>query len=381
MSAIVNDLDLNSPPDDSDRSQGESGNAASDTRSSKWQELIDSLLGAWPTQRWAEVGVLVGCSGGADSVALARLLHTISRESVDGISRRGFIVLAHFDHGLRGDESRGDRDFVVDLAARLGVDCRLGTSDSPDDLEAGSTRADEAYLRSQRYAFLKQAAGQTGCRYIALAHSLDDNVETVLHHLMRGTGPAGLAGIAPAREAGTRPPENDFVITRPLLSVRRQLIRDGLSEIGQAWREDSSNTDTDYQRNWIRGELLPLMQTRFPEVIPAIGRAIDSQRQWRSVIDQQADQWIASHASIDPIVLQRRADHDPSVTIAALQMLWKQSGWSRTAMGQRHWQQLVESLVSTSNHRYSLPGEIDVLAEGDLVTVKVLPRDQRRSEA
>ncbi len=324
-----------------------------------WCELTETLLAAWPVQRWSNVGVVVGCSGGADSVALVRLMHHILQSGQDIDS--GFLVVAHFDHQLRGHESDADRDFVVDLARRLGIESRVGTGDR--------SRCDEAHLRSERYAFLIDTAATTGCRYIALAHSMDDNVETVLHHLMRGTGPAGLAGIAPMRPASTGPPGEDFVVARPMLDVRRDRIREALREIGQSWREDSSNTNLDYQRNWIRGELLPMMASRFPEVVPAIGRAIDSQRDWRQVIDTAADQWIAQHVTHSPITMVRRTDHDTSITIAALQTLWQTNGWSRTAMTKRHWQQIATTLKTHTPVRYTLPCQIDVNATAQNVII------------
>ncbi|MGB7347418.1 MAG: tRNA lysidine(34) synthetase TilS [Pirellulaceae bacterium] len=332
-----------------------------------WNQLTQSLADSWPPGRWANVGVVIGCSGGADSVALVRLLHAIAQSQpsvgsqMAADTQNKLLAIAHFDHGLRGNESDDEREFVIQLANDLRLPHYVGTGDA--------SRSDEASLRAQRHAFLIRTAAQTGCRYIALAHSLDDNVETVLHHLMRGTGPAGLAGIAPTRAAGADAAERDFVIKRPLLAVRRELIRDGLREIGQTWREDSSNTNTDYQRNWIRGELLPLMQSRYPEVVPAIGRAIESQREWKAVIETAANQWIDQNVFANPLTIRRHSDHDPSITIAALQSLWQANGWSRTAMTQRHWQQLVSTLQGNETERYTLPGEIDVVANTDDVTI------------
>jgi len=387
-----------------------------------WERTAETMARAWPLDRWADVGVVIGCSGGADSTALVRLLHGLSVPADTtgdddqgsgvtklvgakrtgakrtgakrtgakrtGAKRRGFLVVAHFDHRLRGHESDGDRDFVTQLADELGLRCAIGSGDAD--------RADEAYLRNQRYAFLQRTAAETGCRYIALAHSLDDNVETVLYHLMRGTGPAGLAGIAPMRVAGSDFPESDFVIARPLLGVRRDQIRQTLQEMGQPWREDSSNRNTDYQRNWIRGELLPLMQTRFPESVPAIGRAIESQRDWRDVIDEAASQWIGGNVQVrsgDPdgrtLVIARRTDHQATIVIAALQSLWRQQNWSRTAMTQRHWRQISDTICSPAQkddqhddqsaaaRRYSLPNDIDVIATDSEVTVARTTRTRK----
>ena len=327
--------------------------------SEKWKQLVQSLLIDWPLRNWSTVGVVVACSGGADSVALVRALHDIRKQATEA---NGFLVVANFDHGIRGDASKADQDFVMKLGSELGI--RVCT-------ETGSgTRSDEASLRDQRYGFLYRVAAQTGCRYIALGHSLDDNVETVLHHLMRGTGPAGMAGIPQFRSADDSSIVNDFVVARPLLNVRRKLIRDALQEIQQTWCEDASNTDTEYQRNWIRAELVPLIQSRFPEAIDAIGRAIEGQGDWRITIESLAKIWIQDNVTQSPLTVKRNSPHDLSVAICALQMMWQQLGWSRTAMGQTHWQRLARTIREDSPERYSLPGDFDVVASDHGVTIQ-----------
>ena len=101
----------------------------------------------------------------------------------------------------------------------------------------------------------------------------------------------------------------DFVVTRPLLTVRRDLIRDSLRSINQSWREDSSNENTEYRRNWIRSELIPLMQTKYPNLIDAVGRAIDSQRSWRDTIDDLASRWAQEHVvAQSPLTIRRAAE-------------------------------------------------------------------------
>ena len=178
-------------------------------RDFQWDAVLTALTACWPTERWSDVGVLVGCSGGADSVALLRALDQLRRADTE-VS--GFLTVAHYNHRLRGAESDNDEAFVRQLseAHELKFECECGD---------GSIR-DEATLRKQRLRFLLATAKRIGARYIAVGHTSDDSVETVVHHLLRGTGPSGLAGIAPTREL-----EGDFVLIRPLLLVRREQDR------------------------------------------------------------------------------------------------------------------------------------------------------------
>lgn len=327
--------------------------------SDPWPQLIESAASAWPPARWRDVGVVVGCSGGADSVALLAALRRLSSAGEPVGAPRGFLVAAHFNHRLRGKESDSDEAFVAELAEQFGVRFRRGEAQTP--------AADEASMRTARENFLRRVAEASGARYIAVAHSADDNVETMLHHLMRGTGPAGLAGIAPHRGAG-----EDVVLVRPLLGVRRTLIRDALRSIGQRWREDSSNLDPSYRRNWIRRELIPLIESEYPLAIDAMARTVESQRGWRAVIERWAQQWLETHASATSggVRLVRDDPPEPALLIAALQAVWRQQGWPRQDMSGRHWQRLSRTMHSCGDQRYTLPGAVDVIAHGAEVTLR-----------
>lgn len=329
----------------------------SPVNSPAWRQILSVLESAWPVHRWQHVGVVVGCSGGADSVGLlCSLVHLAKKQNQDS---RGFLVAAHYNHGLRGSESDGDEHFVRDLAQQLNV--RFVTSRSSEHAK------DEASLRSQRLQFLEQTAQQAGARYISVAHSADDNVETVLHHLMRGTGPAGLAGISQ-----TRPIGSDLVLVRPLLAVPRSLIRQGLREIQQDWREDSSNVDIDYRRNWIRHELIPSMESEFPQVVHAIGRAIEGQAGWRELVDRLATQWLSGNLlGNEETTLRHDPEVDPAVLIAALQQLWDTQGWPRQEMSRQHWLRLVGAIQTDELDRFSLPGGLDVKVAELKVTISL----------
>ena len=330
-----------------------------------WQRLLNLLSANWSPQRWGDIGVVIGCSGGADSVALLRLMAEL-RTQADS-PPQGFLVAAHFNHGLRGEESDGDQKFVEQLAYQLGLEFKTARATTHDSSEAA--------LRSMRMKFLTDAANATGARYIAVAHSADDNAETVLHHLLRGTGPIGLTGISRTRSIGS-----DLVLMRPLLTASRVQIRKALSDIDQPWREDSSNQQTNYQRNWIRHELLPIIEQRYPHASDAINRAIAAQREWRSLMDQLAQAWIDNHqiktplreAAPNRISLKRDHSTDRVIVISAMQKLWNEMGWSRGAMARDHWCRLANTIHSEIRERYSLPGPVDVDATETMITLSSL---------
>jgi len=200
------------------------------------------------------IGVAV--SGGSDSVALLRLLHAAAE------SCGWQLAVAHFDHGWR-PSSGADAEFVAGLAATFGLPFHLGRASAP---RGQPPRHDpEQTARRERYAFFHAliAAGHVG--RIATAHTLDDQAETVLLRLLRGTGPGGLAGVLPLRGLGRatpgKPPD---LVVRPLLWATRIELRAWLDTLGQRWREDPTNLDLTRRRNWVRHQLLPMMTAANP---------------------------------------------------------------------------------------------------------------------
>lgn len=164
------------------------------------------------------------------------------------------VAVAHVHHGLRGAEADGDLDFVRALAARMGVPFaseRVRAADRDGD-------SPEARARRLRYAALERMRAAEGCAWIATAHTLDDQAETLLLRAARGTGLRGLAGVAP-RDDTRR-------LLRPLLGVRRAALRDYLRRRGQECREDSTNAALGMPRNRIRASVLPALEALAPGV-------------------------------------------------------------------------------------------------------------------
>jgi tRNA(Ile)-lysidine synthase len=200
--------------------------------------------------------ILVGVSGGPDSIALLGALAALAEEL--GVS----VCAAHMNHGLRGDEALRDQRCAEDVARRLGIDCIVGQSGT---LHPGANL--EARAREQRYAFLTRIAAAQGCTKIATGHTLDDQAETVLMRLLRGTGADGLAGIRPVR---------DGRIIRPLIECSRAEVLAFLRAADLPFCEDSSNRDRRFLRNRIRHEVMPLLQSIQPAVKRRLAAAAQS---------------------------------------------------------------------------------------------------------
>ncbi len=189
-------------------------------------------------------GVLLAVSGGADSVCLLFLLHELRDEL--GIRLAAF----HLNHGLRGAEADGDEAYVRELCASLSVPFES----AHEDVEAFAKReglSEEEAGRTLRYRHLEETARHFSCEKIATAHHRDDNAETVLMNLFRGSGLKGLGGIPPVRGK----------LIRPLLCLSRGEIEAWLREKGIAWREDATNSGDLYMRNRIRNGLMPWIRT------------------------------------------------------------------------------------------------------------------------
>lgn len=199
--------------------------------------------------------LVAGLSGGADSVSLLHALHALAGQ--DGFR----LVAAHLDHGLRPDSAR-DAAFCRRLCRTLGVPLRVGRADVRARAARDGGGIEEA-ARLERHAFLEAVRLREGALWIVLAHTRDDQAETVLLRLLRGSGSAGL-GAMRAR-AGR--------LLRPMLRVSRQDVLDHLAAHGLAWREDPSNADPAFLRNRIRHELIPYLESRFnPAVREALAR-------------------------------------------------------------------------------------------------------------
>ncbi|HEY6944605.1 MAG TPA: tRNA lysidine(34) synthetase TilS, partial [Candidatus Acidoferrum sp.] len=212
------------------------------------QQLLHALRHQEMVRPGNRVGVAV--SGGADSVALLLLLLEL-REKLGIV-----LSVVHFNHKLRGKASDADEQFVANLAAKHKLEFHSTSADIAKKAKKERANLEDAARRA-RYGYFRSLVDSGACNRIAVAHTADDQAETVLAHILRGTGLAGLGGIHP--DAGP--------VFRPLLTIRRAELRDYLRRKKQSWREDATNRDTKRLRARIRKKLLPLLERQFQPAI------------------------------------------------------------------------------------------------------------------
>lgn len=251
--------------------------------------------------------VVVGVSGGPDSLCLLHLLLRLREEY--GL----YLHVAHLHHGARGEDADADAAFVAELARNWGLPVTVERVDVPAIARAHKLAFEEA-ARRVRYGFLAHVAGQVGAAKVAVGHNADDQAETVLMHFLRGAGLAGLRGMRPAtplseyrlleRDSPFPIPPVLPTLIRPLLETPRARIEAYCAEHGLQPRFDRSNLDTTYFRNRLRHELLPLLETYNPnirrrllhtaEVIAADYELLTElrDRAWREVVREEGPEAI-----------------------------------------------------------------------------------------
>lgn len=309
--------------------------------------LVAALTAAVPPVFWSMPAV-VAVSGGADSVALLLGLLAIAPAE----ARRRLIV-AHAEHDLR-EAAADDRGFVERLTADLGLDveCRRLPVRNADDRGDGI----EARARRLRYDFLEDVARSRGARHVVVGHTADDQAETVLHRVLRGTGLHGLAGMRAARELAP-----GLSLLRPLLTVPRVVVRDFLMRAGQAWREDESNLDPDYARNFLRHEILVRCTAGpYPDASAAITRLASQAATASAAIRSAAELILDAHASrhADGSIVVRTqglAAIDPHLAAELFAVVWQREGWPQRDMTARHYASLAALLCDASPPAIDLP--------------------------
>jgi tRNA(Ile)-lysidine synthase len=282
-------------------------------------------------------------SGGADSVALLRLFLELRAEL--GI----VLAVIHFNHKLRGSESDDDEKFVAGIAREHKLQFHLSSGEVA--AEAAANRLSiEAAAREMRYDYfreLQQASvdGSSRLDKIATGHTLDDQAETVLMRVIRGTGTRGLSGIRPIVELKDEYDEPGGEVIRPLLAIRRREIERYLKDLGQPWREDSSNCDLKFTRNRVRHTVLPQLERDFnpsaPETLAElaeiaqgeedywenelsgwIGTAIHwSEPEWSQRNSREPQGLVQLH-SFNPELHKRQQEPGPLVMNASVDLVW-----------------------------------------------------------
>jgi tRNA(Ile)-lysidine synthase len=343
--------------------------------------FLASLAAAWPPPDWEDVTVLVAVSGGADSIALLRGMAALRSAGP------GRLVAAHFNHGLRGADSDGDETFVAALCEKIGLHCERGRG----QIDArGARQGDglEAAARSVRYAFLAAAARRHGARYVATAHTANDQAETILHHILRGTGLDGLAGMPRARILC-----DGVTLIRPMLGLRRAEVLAFLDSLGQPYREDAMNADVSLTRSRIRHALLPMLAAEYnASVEDALLRLGRLAGEARDVIDGLVAPLFAAavrregpdqgEAAID---CQRLAGQPPYLVRELLSHVWRERGWPAQEMGFAEWHELAEMADSEATRaappQRNFPGGVTARREGNVLRLWRAANNSPRGDA
>jgi len=234
------------------------------------KKILRTVEHAIGTRRMVQAGdtLLVGVSGGPDSVALVHILLALA-------PKFSFqVAIAHLNHCLRDDESERDEAFVVSLAEQLELPVHVERQDVRRYQKSRRLSLEEA-ARQVRYCFYHAIASKYGYEKIALGHHSDDNAELILMYLLRGSGPLGLSGIPPVR---------DDKIIRPLIDIKRTEIMDYIAVKGLDYVEDSFNRDLQYLRNKVRNRLIPELKAEYnPKLIDSLNRLaaiVDAEERW-----------------------------------------------------------------------------------------------------
>lgn len=284
--------------------------------------------------------LVVAVSGGLDSMVLLDVLASLAGEWL--------LVLhvAHCHHGLRGTEADADAQLVEDAARARGLAFSLGRLRPGTRRAAGTGRESvEMWARRRRHAFLAEVARQAGARWIALAHHLDDQAESVLLRLFRGAGSAGLGGM---RSPAPSPADPDRRLVRPLLGCRKAELAAHAGRAGLHWREDASNADRTLLRNRVRHEILPVLVGAAGPALPEIlARTAEMAAAEAEFLRAEADRWRANPGTPFtglPVALQRvilqeqllELGQEP--TFELVERLRLGAGVPQSARGDRRWQ-------------------------------------------
>ena len=314
----------------------------------KGREIYDKILATVNSENMTDLiynGVLLGLSGGADSVLLLCFLCEYRRQSNKAFP----IVAVHVNHGIRGDEANRDEEFALAFADALGIEATAFHLDIPAISKECGIGIEEA-ARNARYSIFKDIiSSRNDIMSIAVAHNATDNAETVIMNILRGSGISGASGIKPVREN----------IIRPLIKIAKSDIISLLDESKIPYVTDSTNASIDYSRNYVRNEILPLFERLATNPEASFTKLTDNLRQDLDYLNSCADEFIRENGC-DKIKSSKLRDLHPSIFARVISALsFENSG---EYPEETHINTLYR-LLESDNFRFSLPGKCDFVCQ------------------
>jgi tRNA(Ile)-lysidine synthase len=328
--------------------------------------MIQTVADFFTRRSLPAVAGVVALSGGPDSVCLALILRALHRQEM--FSR---LVLAHLNHQLRGPESDADEAFVLALGQAWNLPCRTHRLDVQTVAKQNGANLEET-SRRLRYDWLTQVARDEGALWVATGHSADDQAETVLHRLLRGSGLQGLSGMA-----ARRPLAAAVDLVRPLLTVRRSAILAYLEEHGQTYRQDSSNQDPRFTRNRLRHDLFPVLVRDYnPGVVEVLCRLAEQACEVQAEMTRLAVQVLGeaelpragSMIVLGAGTLMKAVPH---LRREAFRLVWQRENWPLGQMNFEAWDRLAR-LVDQKEAALDLPDGVRARRTGRVIRLERL---------
>lgn len=313
--------------------------------------------------------VLVGLSGGADSVALLYILYALREEYLLDI------YIAHMNHKFRGKESDEDEKFCRDLARNLKIDISFGEADVPKIAREKGISPEEAG-RQERYNFFRRIALKKNISKIATGHHRDDQAETVLMRAIRGSGMAGLGGMSPTKKM------QDFTIIRPLIEISKPEIEDFIKDNDLEFRYDSSNNNVVFTRNRIRHELIPYLEKNFnPNIKEILVNMAENLRIENDFLEKFAKRKFRSMSKKDTsgeisINIKNFKRQPEAIRKRILRSALEELKGNLRRFTYQHWKEM-EDLINKrpTNSVVDLPGEVKVVKDKSSLVLKVKTRN------
>lgn len=308
--------------------------------------------------------LLVAVSGGVDSMVLLDVLAELKQ--VD-------LVVAHINHNLRGNRSDTDEMFVKDTCRRLGIEVLTDSVDVKS--YAGENKlSTETAARILRQTALRKFIRSAKCDAVATGHHADDNAETVIHRLLRGTGYRGLAGINPKRTI------DGITFISPMLCANRNEIAEYAEQKNIAWRQDHTNEDIQFTRNRIRHKLIPLLQKESrSNIIGGIDLLSERCRALNSVVSEHADSVELSRKTLDSVQIESDLlkQQPKPVQIEIVRRALQQAGCGLGNIRQQHYEDIIGLSLGSGGRRIELPNSF--VAEKQMNAISINPKSEYRN--